>query len=191
MYPKNGDTALPVDLIRTIAIILVILLHASIEPYPTANIMSPQAVQYWWASDVYDSLSRICVPLFIMLTGALLLQPSKVDEPIRVFFKKRWDRIGLPFLFWTVAYFAWNFFVNGKALTLTSVLQGLLAGPYYQFWYLYALVGLYILTPVIRVIVAHADWRIIRYFLLIWFVGTGHNTSSHVVPKYQLTSFMV
>jgi surface polysaccharide O-acyltransferase-like enzyme len=108
-----------------------------------------------------------------MLTGALLLQPSKVDEPIRVFFKKRWNRIGLPFMFWSTAYFAWSFFVKGEALTLTSVLQGLLEGPYFQFWYLYVLAGLYILTPIIRVIVAHADWRIIRYFLLIWFVGAS------------------
>lgn len=173
MYPKNGDIALPVDLIRTVAIILVILLHASIEPFSTVNIMSPQAVQYWWTSDIYNSLSRSCVPLFIMLTGALLLQPTKVDEPISVFFKKRWSRIGLPFLFWTAAYFAWGYFANNTALTLNSILRGLLGGPYYQFWYLYALGGLYILTPVIRVIVAHADWKIIKYFLLIWFLGTG------------------
>ena len=100
MYPKNGNLSLPVDLIRTVAIILVILLHAATEPYPTVSIMSPQGVQIWWASNVYDSLARLCAPLFIMLTGALLLQPSKVDGPLRVFFKKRWNRIGLPILFW-------------------------------------------------------------------------------------------
>ncbi|MGA3058921.1 MAG: acyltransferase family protein [Candidatus Bathyarchaeia archaeon] len=173
MNPKNGGIALPVDLIRTVAIILVILLHASIEPNPTIFFMSPQGVQLWWTSNIYDSLSRSSIPLFIMLTGALLLQPSKVDEPLRVFFKKRWNRIGIPFFFWTVAYFAWRFFVNGEALTSISILQGLLAGPYFQFWYLYVLVGLYLLTPIIRVIVAYAQLRIIKYFFLLWFVGSG------------------
>ena len=69
--------ALPVDLIRTVAIILVILLHASIEPNPTLDFMSPQGVQLWWASNVYNSIARTAVPLFVMLTGALLLQPNK------------------------------------------------------------------------------------------------------------------
>jgi len=32
--------------------------------------------------------SRSAVPLFIMLTGALLLQPNKTDEPLGNFFKK-------------------------------------------------------------------------------------------------------
>jgi surface polysaccharide O-acyltransferase-like enzyme len=173
LYPKNEGIALPVDLIRTVAIILVILLHAAIEPNPTVNFMSPQGVQLWWASDVYDSIARIAVPLFIMLTGALLLQPNKADEPLRVFFKKRWNRIGIPILFWGAAYFAWDFFVKGQALTLISVLQGVLAGPYVHFWYVYLLVGLYLITPLVRVVVAHADWRIIKYFLFIWFVGTG------------------
>jgi surface polysaccharide O-acyltransferase-like enzyme len=173
LYPKNEGINLPVDLIRTVAMIFVILLHAAIEPYPTLDIMSPQSVQHWWASDVYNSLARTCVPLFIMLTGALLLQPSKADEPLRVFFKKRWNRVGIPILFWSAAYFAWRFFVNGEALALNSFLQSALAGPYFHFWFLYLLVGLYLLTPIIRVIVAHADWRIIKYFFLIWFVGTG------------------
>jgi surface polysaccharide O-acyltransferase-like enzyme len=163
----------PVDLIRTVAMIFVILLHAAVESYTPANIMSPQAIQYWWTSDVYHSISILCVPLFIMLTGALLLQPSKADEPVKVFLKKRWSRIGLPFLFWGATYFVWSFFVNGQALTVTSILQGILAGPYYQFWFLYALVGLYLLTPLIRVTVAHANWETIRYFFLIWFVGTS------------------
>jgi len=172
---------LPVDLIRTVAIILVILLHAAIEPpSPNLDIMSPQGVQLWWTSNIYNSIARTAVPLFIMLTGALLLQPNKADEPIRVFFKKRWNRIGIPILFWGAIFFAWDFLVKGQALTLTFVLQGVLAGPYVHFWYVYILVGLYLITPLIRVIVAHADWRIIRYFLIIWFVGTG------IIPLFTL-----
>jgi surface polysaccharide O-acyltransferase-like enzyme len=104
-YPKNEGTSLPVDLIRTVAIILVILLHASIEPNPNVNFMSPEGVQLWWTSNIYDSISRGAVPLFIMLTGALLLQPNKADEPLRVFFKKRWNRIGIPVLFWGAIFF--------------------------------------------------------------------------------------
>jgi surface polysaccharide O-acyltransferase-like enzyme len=171
--PQKGDISLPVDLIRTSAILLVILLHASIEPYPLVDLMSSQGVTLWWASNIYDSIARPCVPLFVMLTGALLLQPSKLDEPLRVFFKKRINRIALPFIFWGTAYFAWRFFVNHESLSFESIWQGILTGPYNHFWYLYILVGLYLVTPILRVLVAHADWKILKYFLLVWFIGTA------------------
>jgi surface polysaccharide O-acyltransferase-like enzyme len=173
LSPKNEGIDLPVDLIRTVAIILVILLHASIEAVPNIDIMSPQGVQLWWTSNVYNSISRTAVPLFVMLTGALLLQPNKANEPLRVFFKKRWNRIGIPVLFWGAIFFAWDTLVKGQLLTPIYFVQGLLAGPYVHFWYLYILIGLYFVTPLVRVIVAHADWKIIKYFLIIWFVGTG------------------
>lgn len=173
MDPKTGESSLPVDLIRTIAIVLVILLHASIEPYPNVDLMSPQGVQIWWASNIYNSIAIVCIPLFVMLTGSLLLQPSKCDEPLRVFFKKRWRRIGIPVLFWGIVFFAWDFLVKGQSLTAVFLLQGILAGPYVHFWYLYALIGLYLITPVVRVVVANAKWEIIKYFLVLWFVGTG------------------
>jgi surface polysaccharide O-acyltransferase-like enzyme len=142
--------------------------------------MSPQGVQIWWASDIYNSLARSAVPLFVMLTGALLLQPAKVNEPLKVFFKKRFNRIGLPIIFWGAAYFAWRYFVNSEVLTSNSIIQGILAGPYYHFWYLYALIGLYLLTPVLRVIVTYANWNIVKYLLVIWFVGTG------IIPLFGL-----
>ncbi len=170
---KNEGITLPVDLIRTIAIILVILLHASIEPNPNLGLMSPAGIQLWWTSNIYDSISRIAVPLFIMLTGFLLLQPTKKDEPLRVFFKKRWNRIGIPVLFWGAIFFVWDFLVRGQPATLLFVFQGILSGPYVHFWYVYVLIGLYMITPLLRVIVAHADWNTIKYFLIIWFVGTG------------------
>ncbi len=180
---KAESFSLPVDLIRTVAIIFVILLHASAEPNLNIDMMSPQAVQLWWTADVYGAIARTAVPLFVMLTGALLLQPSKTEEPLRVFFKKRWNRIGIPVIFWMIIFFAWNTLVRGQPLTPTSIVDGVLVGPYVQFWYVYLLIGLYLITPVIRVVVAHANWSTARYFLLLWFIGTG------VVSLLTLTSF--
>jgi surface polysaccharide O-acyltransferase-like enzyme len=174
---------LPVDLIRTVAIVFVILLHASAEPNLNVNMMSPQAVQLWWTADVYGAIARTAVPLFVMLTGALLLQPSKTEEPLRVFFKKRWNRVGIPIIFWMIVFFTWNTLVRGQQLTPTSIVDGVLVGPYVQFWYVYLLIGLYLVTPVFRVVVAHANWSTARYFLLLWFIGTG------IVSLLTLTSF--
>jgi surface polysaccharide O-acyltransferase-like enzyme len=122
-----------------------------------------------------------------MLTGALLLQPSK-NESLSVFFKKRWARIGLPWIFWGGAYFAWDFLVEHQAFTSSAIIQGLLNGPYYQFWYLYMLVGLYLLTPILRIFIAHADQTIIKYFVILWFLGVAIIPVFGLLTTYTLNS---
>lgn len=188
MDPKSGGSSLPVDLVRTVGIVLVVLLHAASEPHAVVDVMSQEEIARWVASDFYNSLARPCVPLFLMLAGALLLQPGKVDERLMVFFKKRWSRIGLPFIFWGIAYFAWRFFVNGEALTASSVLQGVLEGPYIHFWFLYLLTGLYLVTPLLRVVVAYSRRKLLRYFLLIWFVGTSLVRFLSLLGPYTLNA---
>jgi surface polysaccharide O-acyltransferase-like enzyme len=178
--PNHRGSSLPVDLIRVVAIVLVILLHAAIEPFPMTDDVSQAVVVRWWSVNLYDSIARVCVPLFVMLSGALLLQPYKVQEPMGVFFRKRFIRIGLPFIFWGVAYFVWRIFSNNEVLTLNSIGQGIVSGPYYHFWFLYMLIGLYLATPLLRILVAHADRKILRYFLLLWFAGSA------VVPLLNL-----
>lgn len=181
---KERGFSVPVDLIRTVAIVGVILLHS-------ANDLTNQQMNWfeiirWNTVTVYQSIGRLGVPLFLLLTGALLLQPSKLTEPVGAFFKKRLTRIGLPFIFWGAIYFVWDFLVvnkiNGQPITSNSIIQGVLTGPYYQFWYLYLLLGLYLITPILRVVVAHASRNLIKYILVLWFVGAA------IVPTIALVT---
>ena len=161
-----------VDLIRTVGIVLVIIVHAAIEPHPIVETMDLTEVVRWFTVNTYDSLARSSVPLFVMISGALLLQPAKV-EPIRVFLKKRTVRIGLPLIFWGAIYFVWRFLVNQEAFSPSIVVQGVLTGPYYHFWFLYMLFGLYLITPVLRVLTVHATRGIMRYFMVLLIFGTA------------------
>jgi surface polysaccharide O-acyltransferase-like enzyme len=125
---------------------------------------------YW--SDLFLPFVALGVPLFFMLSGSLLLQPSKVDEPIRVFLKKRLARIGTAFVFWSVIYFIWDYYANHVALTPYSITQSLLqGGAYNQFWFIYAIMGLYLITPVLRMVVKTANRNILRYIIILWFMG--------------------
>ena len=179
--PGTGESVgLPVDLIRVVAVVLVLLLHASIESYTNVALTGEQSRVYWWTTALYDSFSRVCVPLFVMLSGFLLLQPSKVNEPIRVFLKKRFTRLGLAFGFWSVIYFAWSYYVHGQQLSVSYVIQGLLTGPYFHFWYVYLIAGLYLITPILRVVVSFGGRKILRYLILVWFVGAS------LVPLFEL-----
>ena len=190
---SNRGINLPVDVIRTAAIALVILLHAATrEIIPVNNIMSTSVIVRWWSTTVYNSIAAPCIPLFVMLTGALLLQPYKVEEPLGVFFKKRLWRIGLPFLFWGLVYFVWSaspYSVYHVPLTLQSIGAALFSsGPYYHFWYLYMLFGLYLVTPIFRVVVAYADRRLLGYFVVLWFTGVGVVPLLWLFTGYNLNS---
>jgi surface polysaccharide O-acyltransferase-like enzyme len=161
----------PVDHIRALAIILVIVTHA-VAAFSTSYSQSPLN---WWAASIYYYVSRTCVPLFIILSGALLLNPSKMNESLSTFFRKRLSRIALPLVVWGLIYFAWSRFANHQMITFNSIWQGFLGVngqyPYYHFWFIYMLIGLYLLTPILRVLVAQADSRILGYFIALWFLG--------------------
>ncbi|MCW4047697.1 MAG: acyltransferase family protein [Candidatus Bathyarchaeota archaeon] len=187
MYPKTGQTSLPVNLIRVVAIVLVIMLHASGEP--PANDL--QAMMYWLTTTAYNSFAATCVPLFVILSGALLLQPSKVNEPIKVFLKKRFNRIGWAFMFWTAAYFAWRYFANHEALTFNSIVQGLLSGAYIHMWFLYLIAGLYLITPVLRLITAYGEQHLLKYLLVLWFLGVAVVPLLQLIKVYDLSMIQV
>jgi surface polysaccharide O-acyltransferase-like enzyme len=172
----------PDDLIRTLAIFLVVLLHASNEALQATSVPAAD----WWTAVVYKSISLSCVPLFVLLSGLLLLQPAKLNEPLRVFLKKRLSRLGLAFAFWTAVYLAWGFYIYKVPVTLSNVALGtvksLLTGSWYHFWFIYLIVGLYLITPILRIVIAYGSRRLVRYLILLWFVGVA------VLPLIQLAS---
>jgi len=170
----NEGFSLPVDLIRVSAIYLVVLLHVT-NTFYNQIYKGPFSNGYWWTYTVYKSLSLPCVPLFVILSGALLLQPSKLKEPIKVFLKKRVNRIGLAFGFWSAIYIVWGFYVTKAAVTLNnigqSIIISLFTGAYYHFWFLYLIAGLYLVTPFLRAVVSFDNPRLVSYLIMLWFIG--------------------
>jgi len=174
-----------VDLMRTTAVVLVILLHAANEPHPIITQIGTAEIARWWTVNIYITLGDMGVPLFVLLSGALLLRPSKI-EAMGIFFKKRLNRIVLPFIFWGIAYFAFRYFVNHENLTIGSIIQGIQTGPYYHFWFLYMIFGLYLLTPALRVLVANAERKILELLLVLWFFGTAILPAIALFDHYSL-----
>jgi surface polysaccharide O-acyltransferase-like enzyme len=184
-FNQLRSRALRVDLIRVVAMVGVILLHAAGQWIITSqemNQLNPLEITRWAVVDIYQTLGVIAVPLFLMLTGALLLQPQKKNESLTVYFKKRWARIGLPFFFWAAVYFVWDFLVQKIPFSPAVILQGLLNGAYTQFWYIYVLVGLYLLTPLLRALLANADQTLMKYFVILWVLGVA------IMPFFGLLS---
>ncbi len=148
-----------IDFMRFIATFLVVLAH----------------VDVWgggplWAQKIYYTLSRNGVPLFFMMSGYLLL--SK-DEDLWTFFKKRGSKILIPFLVWSILYDLYNtqaFATTG--LTLEAIFKmwvRILRGPRAaHLWFFYALIGLYLFTPILRLFVVRARNADILYYIVLW-----------------------
>lgn len=161
------DRLLYADALRAFAIILVVIIH--VAAYPVVS-LAESASYAWWIANFFDSVARPAVPLFIMLSGLLLLNPSRQESPL-TFLRRRMTRILIPFITWALVYFFWRHWYHGESISPLPLLHELLNGPVYtHFWFVYMLVGLYLLIPLLQVFVRHASQQHIRYFLVLWFI---------------------
>ena len=144
------------DAARVVSILAVVFLHVAATVVTGRDIGSPE----WWYGNLYDSLVRWCVPVFIMISGALLLGSDK-RESIGAFYRKRLTRIFLPLVVWTIVFLFWQgeqATFSLAELSLAAVARRIASGkPHYHMWFLFMIVSLYLFTPFIRILVRHAS----------------------------------
>lgn len=169
-----------IDLLRIVATFGVIMLHTSASKWYDTPVNSFN----WQIMNMYDSLVRWNVPIFIMISGVFHLRPNKSDvnfkDELGTIYKKVF-RIVCAIIFWGVLYNSLNlagkYFIKNEPITLYKIIRipGLLIlGPaYYHLWFLYMLIGLYLLTPVFRCFMNNCKRQHIEYVLFLFFiVGT-------------------
>lgn len=177
------------DVVRFIAMFTVVCCHCT-DPFNFYPGTAPNIgeIKLWGA--IYGAALRPCVPLFVMITGALLLP---VRGEASTFYKKRIPRVFYPFLIWSVIYnlFPWitgllglspqvilDFFpYAGEDVMRQSFavsLEYILTIPFnfsilaVHMWYIYLLIGLYLYLPVFSAWVEKASERAKLMFLLAW-----------------------
>jgi surface polysaccharide O-acyltransferase-like enzyme len=161
-----------IDNVRILATVFVIGLHVSAYGITNEFKAIDGANTNWWICNFYESIFRCCVPLFVILTGALLLPQTL---PLKIFLIKRFGRILIPAVFWGIIYVIYNLVMaDNKSVFLSSydsfrwLRHQVLDGPISSFWYIYMLVGLYLFIPVLQPWVKLADNKAVLYFLAIW-----------------------
>ncbi|GLT21189.1 membrane protein [Zoogloea oryzae] len=159
---------------RIIAILAVVVLHAAVSPV----VDTPFGSTDWWAGNLINAFSRWCVPVFVMISGALLLAPGKT-EGAGTFYRKRAARVVVPLLFWSAFYLLWVFIkgsLKGNPPGAAALLHRISIGePYYHLWFLYMLVPLYLVTPVLRQIVARTTRKQLTWLVALAFVLAALN----------------
>lgn len=182
MTANNKHNVGWIDLLRVIACGLVVFAHCC-DPF----VAHFDANRGMFLTGVFaGSIARPCVPLFAMMTAVLLL-PIKPGTTIDLFYRKRIGRILPPLVFWSIALPLMAFFyfttVNpdtpNPQLSVADYTTSTLIQRLYTFifnfnfdttplWYLYMLIGLYIIIPIISSWLTQATQKEIKTLLYIW-----------------------
>lgn len=131
---------------------------------PTANLWAP--------ANILVTITEIAVPLFYMISGTTILNSSKTTD-LNYLFKHRLVRILIPFLSWSIiSAFFFQLINHGLHLSLAIHNISML---YHQpvltaFWFIYPLIGFYLVSPAIKAFVDNVPKSTINYILILWFI---------------------
>lgn len=153
------------DWMRVAACLMVMVVHAT-EPFylgGDGSLILTQTDAFW--ASFFDSLVRACVPLFIIASSYLQFPLHYSSEE---FFRRRAVRILVPFVLWTVVYaLVWGSPVqNFKDLLLNF---NYAAG---HLWFVYMLVGVYLLMPLLSPWAERVGRTELRIYLGLWLFTT-------------------
>lgn len=149
---------LNIKLLTLIATYLVILLHTAAIPFSTFH-------SAWSVAVMYDALGRISFPLFLLIAGYISLNKN---ESLLSTLKTRVLDLLLPLIIWTIIYFIYNRLVNGSH-TSFSLLSLLSTPAYGHLWFIYTLILLFLVTPLLNTFIQHGSQQRINYILAVWF----------------------
>ena len=147
------------DLLRVIALMMIILMHSPMPKYALAPSYIITGLSYFTAPGI---------GLFFMISGALLLGNGLST---RDFLRRRISKILFPTVFWTFFYLIVNYIRGG--LSVIEALQSIASIPFSMqgqgiLWFMYTLVGLYLLTPILAQWLKTASKKEVEFYLFLW-----------------------
>ena len=158
----KNERDVSLDVIKVISIYFVMIIHVSSYSLYSFG-------KYWLPTVIVDSFARSAIPMFFMVTGAVLLNK---DHDVRSIIK-RTRRVLVPLLVWSIIYLEYSrTWDPNQSQSIAYYAQKILAGPtMYHLWYIYALIGVYIFMPVYSAFYQKCSRQVIMFSLIAWYVG--------------------
>lgn len=155
---SNKERVIYLDILRVLAILFVMLLHISAEKWFTTDVNSYE----WGVMNIYNSLTRWSVPVFVMISGYLFLSR---DISIEQLYKKNILKMVIIFIVWSLGYalFFYNPVKNGMSEFIKAFTKG-----HYHMWFIYMIIGLYMIVPFLKKI--SEDEKMTEYFITLAFI---------------------
>lgn len=148
---ERKERTIYLDCLRLLATFAVVILHVSAGNWYDSDVASTQ----WQIMNLYDSLVRWSVPVFVMISGVLFLGR---DITLKSLLQKNILRVAIAFVFWSLTYALIQ--GGGRNTVIDNIISG-----HYHLWFIPMIIGLYLCVPLLRKIVA--DEKQMQYFLVL------------------------
>lgn len=164
---SQGGRVAYADLLRCAAMVAVIVVHVSGAQLANTAVDSTA----FQALNLYDGLAHWCVPVFIMLSGMFLLDPQHSLPPSKLL--GHILRVAVALVVWGLFYALVDLYPTyGLSWeTVAGALRKVLLGQTsFHLWFMYMIIGLYLVTPVLRAFVRGASRGDFHWFFLLVFI---------------------
>ena len=164
------------DLLRVLAMAGVVFLHTA------ADALRQPIGPLWHFANLITSLATAAVPLFFMLSGALLLGQDQTAS-MDTLFRRRLPKLLAPLLAWSAVAILLTGLMEGPQAAVNKLIPLLNTPVLVPYWFLYALVPIYLISPFLKRMadgLTDAHWN---YLVGLWLVVTvGWNTLYDLAP---------
>ncbi|MCE2572418.1 acyltransferase [Motilimonas eburnea] len=175
MAPSSKSNLFFIDFLRCIAAIAVVAIH----------VLGPWREQFgivdenqWLAAVSYNGLLRWAVPVFFMISGALLITHQiTAQSPFDChhYIKRRVVKVLLPFVIWSLIYAmiggmdttGWHW-----EQTRTLLSQANNHPTWYHLWFFYSFIPMYFVIPLLAPVLRQMAEQRIKFLLYAWFALT-------------------
>lgn len=161
--------------IRAMACLFIILLHV-VSTWTDDGIYKQEFFEIWDMRRLFDWIFvsiavRWCVPAFFMISGILLLNPYKEIKKEKYFNYVK--RMALTLLSFGYIYCLLETFINTRTVNIQIFCKAfieLLEGKSWaHMWFVYIILGIYLILPCLRIFVANASERMLQYTVVLMF----------------------
>lgn len=165
------------DVLRVCSMLGVVYLHTA-----AGSLRSLDYHSLWNFSNLITVLVTPAVPLFFMMSGALLLKEDKTAD-LGQLFRRRIPKVLFPLLTWSAVVILYSVLRRDTAGALDSLSRLLNTPVVVPYWFLYALIPMYLLSPMLKAMTDHLTNRQWDYMMALWAVLTlGLYTVRSFVP---------
>lgn len=171
------------NILRLLSTIAVVILHVITNP----SIIN---INYYTDSELFIMKLLLnffvwCVPVFCMISGIIFLNPEK-EISITIMFKKYIFRIltallifGSLFSLMEIVFVERHFAISQLFLSFYNVI---VSKSWDHLWYLYMIIGLYTIVPILKLLTTNANDTIFYYTIFIMFIFTS------IIPTFEKIS---
>ena len=163
------------DILRVISMIMVIIIHIANVYCRSFGLISTKS---YLISLIFNTICRVSVPIFFMISGSLLLDRSFNKEK----YLKRVIKYVVLIVAWDIIYLVWEYFYLGVTY---DKLYMLIIDPYRaHLWFLYTILVLYAIQPLLKLIMDKSNNIVKTILLIVWIVLSLASMLNPYIAKF-------